>query len=167
MCQAYLTMHTLKGIKIVSTLGYYKQGCNGYSWSGIFSVTVHFHFFLVNMQEIISGWCSSWNCWDLVGLLVLFFSLSFRYLGRAGSCNVGNPGCPGTHSIGQAGLELTEIHLPLPPQCWGEYQPLFSSDILSVALHSSLSLWLWLFGYCVTVSHSWMGCLSPLFLLGT
>jgi hypothetical protein len=25
------------------------------------------------------------------------------------------PGCPGTHSVDQAGLELTEIHLPLPP----------------------------------------------------
>ena len=28
------------------------------------------------------------------------------------------PGCPGTHSVDQAGLELTEIHLPLPPECW-------------------------------------------------
>ena len=24
----------------------------------------------------------------------------------------------GTHSVDQAGLELTEIHLPLPPECW-------------------------------------------------
>ena len=24
-------------------------------------------------------------------------------------------GCPGTHSLDQAGLEITEIHLPLPP----------------------------------------------------
>jgi hypothetical protein len=28
-----------------------------------------------------------------------------------------SPGCPGTHSVDQAGLEL-EIHLPLPPKCW-------------------------------------------------
>jgi hypothetical protein len=28
-----------------------------------------------------------------------------------------SPGCPGTHSVDQAGLELTEIHLPLPPEC--------------------------------------------------
>ena len=29
-----------------------------------------------------------------------------------------NPGYPGTHSVDQAGLELTDIHLPLPPECW-------------------------------------------------
>jgi hypothetical protein len=26
--------------------------------------------------------------------------------------------CPRTHSVDQAGLELTEICLPLPPECW-------------------------------------------------
>jgi hypothetical protein len=26
-----------------------------------------------------------------------------------------SPGCPGTHFVDQAGLEL---HLPLPPECW-------------------------------------------------
>jgi hypothetical protein len=26
--------------------------------------------------------------------------------------------CPGTHSVDQAGLELTEIYLPLPPEYW-------------------------------------------------
>jgi hypothetical protein len=29
-----------------------------------------------------------------------------------------SPGCPGTHSVNQAGLELAETHLPLPPECW-------------------------------------------------
>ena len=28
-----------------------------------------------------------------------------------------SPGCPGTHSVDQAGLELTEICLPLLPKC--------------------------------------------------
>jgi hypothetical protein len=27
-------------------------------------------------------------------------------------------GCPGTGFVGQVGLELTETHLPLPPECW-------------------------------------------------
>jgi hypothetical protein len=27
---------------------------------------------------------------------------------------------PGTHSVDQAGLNLTEIHLPLPPECWDQ-----------------------------------------------
>ena len=31
-------------------------------------------------------------------------------------CN--SSGCPGSQFVGQAGLELTEIHLPLPPKCW-------------------------------------------------
>ena len=31
---------------------------------------------------------------------------------RVSLCSLG---CPGTHSVDQAGLELTEIHLPLPP----------------------------------------------------
>jgi hypothetical protein len=31
-----------------------------------------------------------------------------------------SPGSPGTHSVDQAGLELTETHLPLPPECWDE-----------------------------------------------
>jgi hypothetical protein len=26
-------------------------------------------------------------------------------------------GCPGTQYVDQDGLELTEIHLPLPPEC--------------------------------------------------
>jgi hypothetical protein len=29
-----------------------------------------------------------------------------------------SPGCLGTHSEDQAGLELSEIFLPLPPKCW-------------------------------------------------
>jgi hypothetical protein len=28
-----------------------------------------------------------------------------------------SPGCPGTHSVDQAGLELRNP-LPLPPECW-------------------------------------------------
>ncbi|KAL6045915.1 hypothetical protein STEG23_018413, partial [Scotinomys teguina] len=31
-------------------------------------------------------------------------------------CN--SPGCPGTRFVDQAGLELTEIYLSLPPKCW-------------------------------------------------
>ena len=44
---------------------------------------------------------------DFVVVVVLFFKT--RTL-----CSTG---CPGTHYVDQAGLELTEIHLPLPPEC--------------------------------------------------
>ena len=30
-----------------------------------------------------------------------------------------SPGCPGAHHVGQAGLQLTEIHLPLLPEFLG------------------------------------------------
>ena len=30
-----------------------------------------------------------------------------------------SPGCPGTHYVDQAGFQLTEMLLPLPPECWG------------------------------------------------
>ena len=29
-------------------------------------------------------------------------------------------GCPGTHSVDQADLKLTEIHPPLPSDCWDQ-----------------------------------------------
>uniref|UniRef100_A0A8C8W738 SKP1 component POZ domain-containing protein n=1 Tax=Peromyscus maniculatus bairdii TaxID=230844 RepID=A0A8C8W738_PERMB len=29
-----------------------------------------------------------------------------------------SPGCPGTPFVDQAGLELSEICLPLSPKCW-------------------------------------------------
>lgn len=29
-----------------------------------------------------------------------------------------SPDCPGTHSVAQTGLALTQIHLPLAPECW-------------------------------------------------
>ena len=40
----------------------------------------------------------------------------FVFRGRVSLCN--SSGCPGTHLVDQAGLELTEIHLPLPPRNW-------------------------------------------------
>ena len=29
-----------------------------------------------------------------------------------------SPGCPGIHYVEEAGFELSEIHLLLPPKCW-------------------------------------------------
>lgn len=41
---------------------------------------------------------------------------------QAVKCGVGtvslySPGCPGIHYVSQADLELTDIGLPLPPEC--------------------------------------------------
>jgi hypothetical protein len=42
-----------------------------------------------------------------------FFCL-FVYFETVSMCS---PGCPATHSVDQAGLELRETNLPLPPEC--------------------------------------------------
>ena len=70
---------------------------------------VPFEFLGVLRLGSVSFECDSISLWaffwaqDIQGLLVFL-------------CN---PGCSGTHSVDQAGLELTELHLPLsPPKCW-------------------------------------------------
>ncbi|EDL24795.1 mCG147845 [Mus musculus] len=47
---------------------------------------------------------------------VFLFLFLFFWFFETGFRNPGSPGCPGTHSVDQAGLEL--ILLPLPPKCW-------------------------------------------------
>ena len=42
--------------------------------------------------------------------------LSSVFWDRVSLCK--SPGCPGTHYVDQDGLKLTEICLPLPPECW-------------------------------------------------
>jgi hypothetical protein len=39
------------------------------------------------------------------------------YFFQSSSLSLCSPGCPGTHSVDQAGLRLIEIHLPLPIEC--------------------------------------------------
>jgi hypothetical protein len=47
--------------------------------------------------------------------LFLFFSFLLVFQDRASLCFLA---CPGTSSVSQVDLELTEIHLALPPECW-------------------------------------------------
>ena len=40
------------------------------------------------------------------------------FIGLSGRVSLlNNHGCPGTRSVDQAGLKVTEIQLPLPPDC--------------------------------------------------
>lgn len=48
----------------------------------------------------------------------VFFLFCFGIL-RQSLCG---PGHPGTCCVHQAGLKLTEVYLPLPPECWDERQ---------------------------------------------
>ena len=44
-----------------------------------------------------------------------FFVCLFVFQDRV---SLSSPGSPGISCVDQTGLELTEIHLPLPPECW-------------------------------------------------
>ena len=49
-------------------------------------------------------------------LLLLLFHFVCLFVCKTG-VSLGSLGCLGTHSVYEAGLELTEIYLPLPPKC--------------------------------------------------
>jgi hypothetical protein len=62
---------------------------------------------------------------------------------------MGSSGYPGTCYIDQASLKLTEILLPLPPQCWHERcVPVCQTDSLFKGLVEVIneSVWPWAFG---------------------
>jgi hypothetical protein len=65
---------------------------------------------IFNIPSLISQVPEVKVVWMLASLCVAFFSFFFQ--DRVSLCS---PGCPGTHSVDQAGLELTERPLPLTP----------------------------------------------------
>ena len=69
-------------------------------------IFVCFHLFLSLFRVFFLVWG---------GCFVCLFVCLFVCWDRVSLCN---PGCPGTHSIDQAALKLTEILLPLPLKCW-------------------------------------------------
>jgi len=68
-------------------------------------------------QEGYKIWIFFFSSLSLSLSLSLIFCLFvlFCFWEKVSLCN---PGCPGTHSLDQAGLEF-EIPLPLPTKCWG------------------------------------------------
>ena len=81
--------------------------------------TMMWHFVSTSLQDRFyvqeSPNTSQTPCvWFGFGLVLVWFS-SFSRQGF--QCN-NSFGSPGTYSVNQAGLKLTEIHLPLPPECW-------------------------------------------------
>ena len=47
-----------------------------------------------------------------------FLSFGFNLVFEDGVFLCSSPCCPKTSPLDQGGLELTEIHLSLPPECW-------------------------------------------------
>jgi hypothetical protein len=58
--------------------------------------------------------CYSLSCF--LWFAQFFFSFLFWNFETGSLCG---PGHPGTYYVHQAGLKLTEVYLPLPPECWG------------------------------------------------
>ena len=62
-----------------------------------------------------------------------FYFILYLFRDRLSLCS---PGCPGTCLIDQAGLQLTEIYLPLPPECWDlRCVPLCPADICFITFY--------------------------------
>jgi hypothetical protein len=66
-------------------------------------------FFFLSNQDVVT---TKVHCITFVCLFDVVFVFVFQ--NRVSLCS---PGCPKTHSVDQAGLKITEIHLPLPPEC--------------------------------------------------
>jgi hypothetical protein len=71
-----------------------------------------------------------------------------------------SPGYPGTHYVDQASLKLTEVHLPLPPECWDErrVRPWIILLVYISCKEEQVSLW-----HCHSCISSSLVVFSPLF----
>jgi hypothetical protein len=54
------------------------------------------------------------KCLNTPSVVLSWLSVYFLFLS---GFSLGSLNCPGTHSVNQADLELTELGLPLPPHC--------------------------------------------------
>lgn len=64
-----------------------------------------------------SHMCSELSLQPPTYFSVLFFIILF-VVGFSRQVSLCSPSCPGIYSVDQAGMELTEICLPLPLKCW-------------------------------------------------
>jgi hypothetical protein len=71
---------------------------------------------IVKQAALESLLCFALLCFALLCFALLCFALLCFLFGDKVSLYI--PGCPETHSINEAGLELIEICLPLPPEFW-------------------------------------------------
>ena len=75
-------------------------------------------FQLFRLTVIVNkGYCMHLYIGVFFGWLVGWLVLDFCFLGQ-GFFSVLFGACPGTHPLDQASLELKDIHLPVPPECW-------------------------------------------------
>ena len=80
----------------------------------------------------------------LLLLLVVVVVVVGRFLETRSPCS---STWPGAHCVDQAGLYLTEIHLPLPPECWEQ----------GMHHHAQLLLFVYMYVYLCACVHSHAG----------
>ena len=83
--------------------------CTEHTHTRVYTEHTHMYTLEYRNKEEDGYWVFAWRllfCCPLKS----FFSL------RVALCSF--RACPETCSLGQAGLELTEIRIPLPPKCW-------------------------------------------------
>ena len=87
--------------------------------SSAFDFFFNFYFKFLNCGWSQLIWALRYFCCCCYYYYLFFFNLwffFFFFFETGFLCGFGT--CPGTSSVDQAGLELTEIRLPLPPECW-------------------------------------------------
>jgi hypothetical protein len=91
----------------------------------IWFLAIILNFFLLNWEMIEPVLNLLHLYWDFIFSITIIIIICCCFQDRI---SLSSPGCPGTHSVAQAGLELTEIRLPLPPECW-DYSPACCYDL--------------------------------------
>jgi hypothetical protein len=74
-------------------------------------------FYCVLNKEEVMWNASEWVRDKIEGRIQPDMNHMRYFFGGVGGSRQGFPGWPGTHFVDQAALELTNICLPLPPEC--------------------------------------------------
>jgi hypothetical protein len=80
------------------------------------------YFSITRSRGILGEWvflfCFVLFCFVLFWFGLVWFGLVWFGLVFRDRVSLYSPGCPGTHSVDQAGLELINPPASLPPECW-------------------------------------------------
>lgn len=102
-------------------------------------LTCFYHIAPLGSGVSVLSWVSFLCCPPKIALFYLFclcFLISAFWM-----ASLYNPSCLGIHCSGQDGLNFTDIHLPLPSQCWDcvKHVPLGLDDNFMFNTHDTIN----------------------------